>query len=128
MSQNIIFEYYSIIRNKISQLQFNSALNSINKLLFAYPSDEVAYYYRGVCEYALNKHHQAIKSYSMAIKINPAYAKAYYNLGATYFALQNFDLALINIGKALVIFSMKKEQNEKYRCIEALKLIQRKRG
>ena len=128
MSQNIIIEYYSIIKNKITQRQLNSALNSINKLLCNYPSDEIGYYYRGVCEFALNRYPQAINSYSTALKINPAFAKAYFNLGVTYLMLSQFDLALINVGKALVIFSKQKEQDKKHRCIEALKIIEKKRG
>jgi tetratricopeptide (TPR) repeat protein len=127
MSQNIVIEYYSIIKNKIAQRQLNSALSSINKLLCNYPSDEMGYYYRGVCEFALNRYPQAIKSYTTAIKINPAFAKAYYNLGISYFMTMQFDLALINIGKALVIFSKQKEQDKKHRCIEALKIIEKER-
>ena len=128
MSQNIIIEYYSIIKNKIVERQFNSALNSINKLLCNYPSDEIGYYYRGVCEFALNQLPQSVKSYSTAIKINPAFAKAYFNIGVSYFMLSEFDLALISIGKALLIFSKKREQDCKHRCIEALKIIERERS
>ena len=97
------------------------------KLLQARPEDEQGYYYKGVCEFALEKPQAAIKSYNEAIKRDPGFAKAYFNLGVAYYVLKDYDNALINIGKALIIFSKQKELDKKKRCIDALTLIQKER-
>ncbi|MBR5303520.1 MAG: tetratricopeptide repeat protein [Candidatus Gastranaerophilales bacterium] len=128
MKQKILREYYQIIKSKISQSHFETAMINIDKLLYNFPKDEHGYYYKGVCEFATNNHKNAIKYYNAAIKINPAYAKAYFNLGVVYYIYRQYDLALINIGKALVIFSKQKELDKKQRCIDALKLIEKERG
>ncbi|MBQ4646185.1 MAG: tetratricopeptide repeat protein [Candidatus Gastranaerophilales bacterium] len=128
MNQNVLREYYSIIKNKIQQSHFETALINIDKLIYNFPKNEHAYYYRGVCEFALNNHKNSMKCYNMAIKLNPAYAKAYFNLGVIYYVAKQYDSALINIGKALIIFSRQKELDKKKRCIDALKIIEKERG
>ena len=126
-TNNIIREYYIVIKTKLTQLRFDAALTSVNKLLQARPKDEHGFYYKGVCEFALEKPQAAIKSYNEAIKIDPGFAKAYFNLGICYFILKQYDPALINIAKALVIFTKRRELDKKKRCIEALEVIQRER-
>ena len=128
MNQYLLREYYQLIKNKISQTHFETALININKLLHSFPKNEHAYYYKGLCEFALTNYNNAIKYYSIAIQLNPAYAKAYFNLGVAYYLFKEYDLALINIGKALIIFSKQKELDKKQRCIDALKLIEKERG
>jgi tetratricopeptide (TPR) repeat protein len=127
MNQAILREYYTVIKNKISQSMFDSALSSIDKLLSNFPKDEHGYYYRGVCEFALTNLKSSIKCYQATLKLNPAYAKAYFNLGVVFYVLKDYDNALINIGKALIIFSKQKELDKKSRCINALNLIQKER-
>lgn len=127
MSQNILREYYLIIKDKIQKMQFTSAKNSIDKMLCTFPNDEHGYYYKGLCEFVFEDYKNAIKNYSTAIKLNPAYAKAYFNLGITFYLLKQTDLALINIARALVIFTKTKELDKKQRCLEALKFIEKER-
>ena len=126
-NNSIIREYYAVIKNRLIQLRFDAALSGVMKLLQARPEDEQGYYYKGVCEFALEKAQAAIKSYNEAIKRDPGFAKAYFNLGICYFILKNYDSALINIAKALIIFSKRRELDKKKRCIEALSVIERER-
>ena len=127
MNQSIVKEYYLIIKDKIQKMQFLSAMNSIEKMLSNFPNDEHAYYYKGLCEFAMEDYKKAIKSYACVLKINPAHAKTYFNLGAAFYALKQVDLALVNIAKALVIFTKTKELDKKQRCLEALSYIQKER-
>lgn len=127
MNDSVIIQYYQIIKNKISQQRFQSALRNIDKLLYNFPRNPYGYYYRGVCEFALERYEKSLRSYLIAIKLNPVFDKAYFNLGITYYCLNRYDSALINIGKALVLFSKKKELDNKKRCIEALKIIESER-
>ncbi len=127
MNESIIVEYCQIIKNKISQARFQSAMRNIDKLLYNFPANPFGYYYRGVCEFALERYDKSVNSYLTAIKLNPAFDKAYFNLGISYYCLNKYDNALINIGKALVLFSKKRELDNKKRCIEALKIIESER-
>ena len=127
MDESIVNEYYQIIKNKISQSRFQSAMRNIEKLLYNFPNNPYGYYYRGVCEFALERYEKSVKSYLMAIKLNPILDKAYFNLGISYYCLNRYDDALINIGKALILFSKKKALDNKKRCIDALKIIENER-
>ncbi len=127
IDESIIGEYCIIIKNKISQARFDSALGSIEKLLYNFPNNENGYYFRAVCEFAQEKYDESIMHYKTAIEINPGFAKAYFNLGVSYYILSKYDDALINIAKALIIFTKQKELDKKERCIEALKLIEAQR-
>ena len=127
MSIDVKNEYYSMIKSKISCFNFNSALGNIGKLLENFPQDSGGYYYKGVCNFALKKYDEAIAAYNDAISKDVTYAKAYFNLGVAYYIKNDYDNALINIGKALVIFSKKKELDSCSRCIDALNFIQSER-
>ena len=124
MDENIVTEYYQIIKNKIAQADFDSAIRSVDKLLYNFPNDEWGYYYKGVCEFALENYEDAIKNYKIAIQLNPLFAKAYFNLGTCYHTMEYYDSALISIGRALVIFSKQKDAEAKQRCIEALHQVE----
>ena len=123
MDENIAKEYYALIKSKISQGSIKTALDHADKLLYNFPSDPCGYYYKGVCFFALENYDISLKYYESAIKINPAYAKAYFNLGISLYMLQKKDLALINIGKALILFSREHDAEKKIRCINALRII-----
>ena len=127
MQQQLLREYYTIIKNKISLTHFETAMLSIDKLLYNFPKDEHGYYYKGVCEFAMNNHNNAAKCYSAVIKLNPAYAKAYFNLAIIFYLSKKYDEALVNFAKALIIFSKRKELDKKQRCIDAIKLIEKER-
>ena len=81
----------------------------------------------GVCYFALDRHDEALKAYLKAISLNIAHAKAYFNSGIIYYLENDFDNALINIGKSLILFSKQKELDAKERCVEALNFIQSER-
>ncbi len=124
---NIIKEYYLIIKNKISQQSFESAIGSADKLLANFPGEANGYYYKGVCNFALERYDDAIKFYIKAITCNIIHAKAYFNLGVAYYIKNEYDNALINIAKALIVFSKQRELDSKKRCIDALNFIQTER-
>ncbi len=127
MDESIVVEYYQIIKNKIAESDFISAIRSAEKLQYNFPNNEYGYYYKAVCEFALEKYKDAIKNYQTAIQLNPLFAKAYFNLGICYSTLGYYDYALISIGRALLIFSKQKNSQAKQRCIEALKTVESER-
>lgn len=127
MDEKIIEEYYRIIKNKIAQSDFASAERSADKLIENFPKNENGYYYKGVCNFAIEKYEDAARSYKAAIRLNPLFAKAYFNLGICYNTLGDYDNALISIGRALFIFSKQKNAQAKQRCIDALQTVLKER-
>ena len=127
MDDGLVQQYYTIIRDKIAHFNFESAIRSADKIISYRENDDGAYYYKGVCCFALEKYQDAINFFKKALELNPGFGKAYFNLGATYHVLNKYDTALINIGKALIIFARDKELDCKDRCMQALQLIQDER-
>jgi len=127
MNKNAMREYYHVIKNMLVQQRFEAALSSISKLLAQNPNDEHGFYYKGVCEFALEKYKDSLESYNKTVQLDPSYAKAYFNIGVCYYIAKKYDPALINFGKALIIFTKRKELDKKQRCIEALKRIEKER-
>ena len=123
MDENVKKEYYSIIKSKISQCSIKTALEYIDQLLHNFPKDFLGYYFKGVCFYALEGYETSVKYYLTSLKINPVFAKTYFNIGISYYMLQKKDLALINLGKALILFSKAKDEEKKLRCINALRIV-----
>jgi len=128
MADNVIRDYCRAIKKKTSMGDYIGALGIADRLAYAFPNSEKGYYYRGICYYGLERLEDSIANYKMALKINPLSAKTYFNLGTCYQQAKQFDLALINIGKALILFSRKKDEDSKLKCIDAIKFIEYKRN
>ena len=127
MNTDIVNEYYQIIKSKVLSASFNSALESIDKLLAGFPDDSTGYYYKGVCKFALEEYDEALYAYIKSISLDITNAKAYFNLGVTFYIQNKYDDALINIAKALILFSKRKELDNKERCAHALNFIETER-
>jgi len=128
MTDNVIRDYCRAIKKKTSMGDYIGALGIADRLVYAFPHSDKGYYYRGICYYGLERYEDSIANYKMALKIDPLSAKTYFNLGTCYQQLKQFDLALINIGKALILFSRKKDDNAKLKCIDAIQFIEYKRN
>ena len=64
--------------------ELDKALTNANKLIRAFPDNSILHNVVGACYAGLGQLESAVKSYEKAIKIDPNYAKAYFNLGATF--------------------------------------------
>ena len=124
MDTKILNEYYHIIKNKIRNFNFDSALLSIDKLISNFPDNPSGYYYKGVCNFALEKYDDAMYSYIKAISLDITYARAYFNLGVVYYLKSQYDDALINIAKSLILFTKSRELDCRKRCKDALNFIE----
>lgn len=69
---------------------------------FLLPSVARTYNERGIRYFQARELASAIKSYQLAIRLNPDYAVAHYNLGLSYEDVQEFDQALSEYQTALV--------------------------
>ena len=127
MNDDIVSDYCLAIKEKTKTGDFVGALGIADRLVYAYPNSEKGYYYRAICYYGMQRYEESVINYKMALKINPLDAKAYFNLGTSYQQIKQYDLALINFGKALILFSKQGKQDAKNRCIDALSIVDRER-
>ena len=66
---------------KYESLDYNGALNELNKIIDSMPKYAPAYNLRGLCKAGLNKFKDSINDYNKAIKLKKDYAAAYMNRG-----------------------------------------------
>ena len=71
-------------------------------------SDAIAYNNRGMAHVAKKEYALAIDDYKKALAIDPAYAKAYSNIGILYCNMQDYDNAIENLTQAIEHLSGKK--------------------
>jgi len=87
----------------LSKSKFQKALDATDLLIHNYPNNPLLYNLCGRCYAGLKQLHAATKSYEQAIKINPNFAKAHYNLGITLINLGHLTKAIASYKRALKI-------------------------
>ena len=73
--------------------QFEEAEEVLTKAIRYDKSNFEAYYYRGCAKVNALKYREAILDFEMAIELKPDYADAYFNLGKTYYLMDDEDKA-----------------------------------
>lgn len=76
--------------------EYKKAEETLTKAIKYDKSNFEAYYYRGCARVNAMKYDEAIADFEKAIELKPDYADAYFNLGKTYFILNNEDKACEN--------------------------------
>ena len=73
--------------------KYDEAEEAFNKAIKYDKNNYEAYYYRGCAKVNATRYKDAIPDFEKAIELKPDYADAYFNLGRTYFLLNNEDKA-----------------------------------
>lgn len=73
--------------------KYDEAEEAFTKAIKYDKNNHEAYYYRGCAKVNATKYKDAIPDFEKAIELKPDYADAYFNLGRTYFLLNNEDKA-----------------------------------
>ena len=73
--------------------KYNEATETLTKAIKYDKNNFEAYYYRGCAKVNAKKYKEAIADFEQAVKLKPDYADAYFNLGRTYYILQDEDKA-----------------------------------
>ena len=76
--------------------EYKKAEETLTKAIKYDKSNFEAYYYRGCARVNAMKYDEAIADFEKAIELKPDYADAYFNLGKTYFIMNNEDKACEN--------------------------------
>ena len=73
--------------------KFQEAEEHLTKAIRYDKNNFEAYYYRGCVKVNEKKYQEAVVDFEKAIEIKPDYADAYFNLGRTYYLMNNEDKA-----------------------------------
>lgn len=73
--------------------KYEEAEEAFTKAIKYDKSNYEAYYYRGCAKVNATKYKDAIVDFEKAIELKPDYADAYFNLGRTYYLLNDEDKA-----------------------------------
>lgn len=73
--------------------QYEQAEEAFTKAIKYDKSNYEAYYWRGCARVNMQKYHEAIADFEQATLLKPDYADAYFNIGKTYFLLNDNDKA-----------------------------------
>lgn len=76
--------------------KFDEAEETLTKAIRYDKHNFEAYYYRGCAKVNAKKYQEAIADFEKAIELKPDYADAYFNLGRTYYLMNNEDKACEN--------------------------------
>lgn len=76
--------------------KFDEAEETLTKAIRYDKHNFEAYYYRGCAKVNAKKYQEAVADFEKAIELKPDYADAYFNLGRTYYLMNNEDKACEN--------------------------------
>ena len=76
--------------------KFEEAEETLTKAIQYNKNNFEAYYYRGCAKVNAKKYQEAISDFEKAVEIKPDYADAYFNLGRTYYLINDDDKACEN--------------------------------
>ncbi len=76
--------------------KFDEAEETLTKAISYDKHNFEAYYYRGCAKVNAKKYQEAVADFEKAIELKPDYADAYFNLGRTYYLMNNEDKACEN--------------------------------
>lgn len=74
--------------------QHEQAVQDFERAIRLVPTDEIAYYNRGLALVAQGRNRQAILDFEKVLQINPSSSLAHFHLGNTYSTLSEYDSAI----------------------------------
>jgi|GEM_PF-1439781 len=123
MEYNVYDEYIIIIKTKLKQADFNDALEYAGRMIEYDSSNPSGHYFRGLCYYGMDDYIRSIDEYIAAIRIDPDYAKAYFNMALSKYRLGIPKEALEDVYKARDIFMRAADQDALDKCNMTIELL-----
>ena len=98
------FKSYS----KAAQLEISRQ----NEIVEEDPLDFLSYYELGHAYLALGRHEEEVQAYKEALRLNPKYAQAHYNLSMAYDHMKEGGKAIHHMQKALDLYATKRDHRK----------------
>ena len=76
------------------------------------PLDFKSYFELGLAYLALGRHEEEVRAYKEALRLNPKYAKAHYNLSMAYDYMKEGAKAIYHMQKALDLYATKRNHRK----------------
>lgn len=76
------------------------------------PLDFLSYYELGRAYLALGRHEEEVRAYKEALRLNPKYAQAHYNLSMAYDHMKEGGKAIHHMQKALYLYATKRNHRK----------------
>jgi tetratricopeptide (TPR) repeat protein len=87
-------------------------INQKNTIIENDPLDFKSYFELGLAYLALGRHEEEVRAYKEALRLNPKYAKAYYNLSMAYDYMKEGAKAIYHMQKALDLYVTKRNHRK----------------
>jgi tetratricopeptide (TPR) repeat protein len=87
-------------------------INRKNAIVEEDPLDFLSYYELGCAYLALGRHEEEVQAYREALRLNPKYAQAHYNLSMAYDHLKEGGNAIYHMQKALDLYATKRNHRK----------------
>lgn len=87
-------------------------INLKNAIVEEDPLDFLSYYELGRAYLALGRHEEEVQAYKEALRLNPKYAQAHYNLSMAYDYLKEGGKAIHHMQKALDLYATKRNHRK----------------
>jgi tetratricopeptide (TPR) repeat protein len=87
-------------------------INKKSAIIKEDPLDFLSYYELGRAYLALGRHEEEVQAYKEALKLNPKYAQAHYNLSMAYDHLNEGNKAIQHMQKALDLYATKRNHRK----------------
>jgi tetratricopeptide (TPR) repeat protein len=87
-------------------------INQKNAIVEDDPLDFKSYFELGRAYLALGRHEEEVRAYKEALRLNPKYAKAHYNLSMAYNYMKEGDKAIYHMQKALDLYVTKRNHRK----------------
>jgi tetratricopeptide (TPR) repeat protein len=100
INEDLNFAYQDIAELHLRKKDYAKALEVLQDYEQKFAADEDIYYLKGQCHEAMQEHKMARYFYKKALHANPVYADAYFRIGDTYKAEDNWKQAYTYFCKA----------------------------
>ncbi len=97
---------------KIYRKAAQQEINRQNAIVEEDPLDFLSYYELGHAYLALGRHEEEVQAYKEALRLNPKYAQAHYNLSMAYDHLKEGGKAIHHMQKALDLYATKRDHRK----------------
>ena len=87
-------------------------INQKNAIVEDDPLDFESYFELGLAYLALGRHEEEVRAYKEALRLNPKYAKAHYNLSMAYDYMKEGAKAIYHMQKALDLYATKRNHRK----------------